>query len=60
MKVSLSGTFSTSSKGPSIKYVTLEEEGVRVGVTVCDRGRGSRACDVTLIQIFIIHMKHEI
>src|SRR6218665_1803206 len=34
--------------------------GVREGVTVCDRGRGSRACDVTLIQIFIIHMKHEI
>ena len=47
--------------GPSIKYVTLEGEGVREGVTVCDRGRGeSRACHVTLIQIFIIHMKHEI
>ena len=28
------------SKGPSIKYVTLEGEGVREGVTVCDRGRG--------------------
>ena len=41
--------------GPSIKYVTLEEEGIREGVTVCDRGRGSRVCDVTLIQIFIIH-----
>ena len=26
--------------GPSIKYVTLEGEGVREGVTVCDRGRG--------------------
>ena len=25
-------------KGPSIKYVTLEGEGVREGVTVCDRG----------------------
>src|SRR6218665_2002728 len=25
---------------PSIKYVTLEGEGVREGVTVCDRGRG--------------------
>ena len=26
-------------RGPSIKYVTLEgEEGVREGVTVCDRG----------------------
>ena len=47
-------------KGPFIKYVTLEGEGVREGVTVCDRGEGSRACDVTLIQIFIIHMKHEI
>src|SRR6218665_2271141 len=35
-------------------------EGVREGVTVCDRGRGSRACDVTLIKFFIIHMKHEI
>src|SRR6218665_618820 len=34
-------------------------EGAREGVTVCDRGKGSRACDVTLIQIFIIHMKHE-
>ena len=35
-------------------------KGVREGVTVCDRGRGSRACDVTLINFFIIHMKHEI
>jgi len=35
-------------------------EGVRESVTVCDRGRGSRACDVTLIKFFIIHMKHEI
>jgi len=26
--------------GPSIKYVTLEGEGVRESVTVCDRGRG--------------------
>ena len=49
------------SRGPSIKYVTLEGgEGVRESVTVCDRGGGSRACDVTLIHIFIIHMKHEI
>jgi len=46
--------------GPSIKYVTLEGEGVRESLAVCDRGRGSRACDVTLIQIFIIHLKHEI
>src|SRR6218665_3237278 len=29
----------THSKGPSIKYVTLEGEGVREGVTVCNRGR---------------------
>jgi len=29
--------------GPSIKYVTLEGEGVREGVTVCDRGRGSKS-----------------
>src|SRR6218665_91370 len=34
--------------------------GVLKGVTVCDRGEGSRAGDVTLIKIFIIHMKHEI
>jgi len=26
--------------GPSIKYVTLEGEGVREGVTFCDSGRG--------------------
>ena len=35
-------------------------EGVRESVTVCDRGRGSRACDVTLITKIVIHMKHEI
>ena len=29
-------------EGPSIKYVTLDDEGVREGVTVCDKGRGSR------------------
>jgi len=28
------------SRGPSIKNVTLEGEGVREGVTVCDRGGG--------------------
>jgi len=33
--------------GPSIKYITFEGEGVR-GMTVCDRGGGKRACDVTL------------
>ena len=43
-----------------LKHVTLEGEGVRESVTVCDRGRGSRACDVTLIKKIIIHMKHEI
>ena len=31
---------SSSASGPSIKYVTFEGEGVREGVTVCDRGRG--------------------
>ena len=35
-------------------------KGVLEAVTVCDRGRGSRACDVKLIKKFIIHMKHEI
>src|SRR6218665_2427541 len=45
--------------GPSIKYVTLE--GVRKCVTVRDRGReGPRACDVTLLKIFILHIKPEI
>jgi len=34
--------------GPSIKYVTFDGEGVQEGVTVCDRGRGPKACDVTL------------
>ena len=29
--------------GPSIKYVTLVGEGVREGVTVCDRGRGAKS-----------------
>ena len=32
-------THKESDKGPFIKYVTLEEEGVRGGVTVCDRER---------------------
>ena len=30
-------------KGPSIKYVTLEGEGIREGVTVCDRGKGVKS-----------------
>jgi len=38
---------SVKDEGPSIKYVTLE--GVRESVTVCDRGGGSSARDVTLI-----------
>ena len=50
----------TTCKRLSIKYVTLEGEGVREGVTVCDRGRGSRACDITLIKNCIIHMEPEI
>ena len=29
-------------QGPSIEYVMLEGEGVREGVTVCDRGRGGK------------------
>ena len=33
---------SESDKGPSIKYVTLEGEGVRKGVTVCDKGKGDQ------------------
>ena len=33
------------SMGPSIKYVTLEGEGVQEGVT---GGGGPRACDITL------------
>ena len=48
------------NQGPSIKYVTLEGEG---GPRRCDslwQGRGSRACEVTLIKIVIIYMKHEI
>jgi len=28
----------TTYKGPLIKYITLEGEGVRVGLTVYDRG----------------------
>ena len=31
-------SFKKLLQGPSIKYVTLEGEGVREGVTVCDRG----------------------
>ena len=37
----------------SKKYVTLEGEGVREGITVGDRGRGiPRACDVTRLNFF--------
>ena len=31
---------SLMTKGPSIKYVTLEGEGIRESVTVCDRAGG--------------------
>ena len=31
------------NRGPYIKYVTLEGEGVREGVTVCDRGGGVKS-----------------
>ena len=34
------GTFAL---GPSIKYSRSRGEGVREGVTVCDRGRGSKS-----------------
>jgi len=37
----------------------LEVEGVREGVTVCDRGGDLRACYVTLLK-FVIHMKPKI
>ena len=47
-------------KGPSIKYVTLEGEEVREGVTVCDRGRGVKSMWRHAYTKFIIHMKHEI
>jgi len=48
--------------GPSIKYVTLEGSGVWKGVTVCDRGGDSRACDVTLIKFlsYIWNMKFQV
>ena len=44
---------------PSIKYVTLEGEGDREGVTVCDRG-GGREPVTSHLYVFIIHMKPEI
>src|SRR6218665_1450675 len=56
----LKSPLGSAPKGPSIKYVTFEREGVVEGVTVCDRGRGSKACDITLINFCIIHMKHDI
>ena len=43
------------SNGPSIKYVTLEGEGVREDVTICDRGGGARACDVILLKFFLTY-----
>jgi len=44
--------------GPSIKYVTLEGEGVR-GVTVCDRG-GVQWHDTSHFKKYFIHMKPKI
>ena len=35
-------------------------EGVREGVTVCDRGRGLRACDVMLINFLKSYMKFKV
>lgn len=46
--------------GPSIKYGTIEGEGIQEGVTVCDRLEGgSKACDVTLLKNCIIHAEIE-
>jgi len=36
-------------QGAVHKVPNARGEGVREGVTVCDRGERSRACDVTLI-----------
>ena len=47
------------SLGPSIKYVTPDEEGSEK-VWQFVTGEGSRACDVTLRNFFTIHVKHEI
>ena len=49
--------------GPSIKYVTLEGEGVRVGVKVCDRGRGGQAHVTSRLYIFLsytLNMKFKV
>src|SRR6218665_970778 len=40
LDIQLYNSLSDSIKGPSIKYVTLEGEGVREGVIVCDRRKG--------------------
>jgi len=53
------GRYATPHKRPPIKYVTLEGKGVRVDVTVCDRGR-SQEHVTSRLYIFIIHIKHEI
>jgi len=47
---SLDSTAWLGSRDHNIKYVTLERGGVREGVTVCERRRGPRACDVTLLK----------
>ena len=45
---------------PSRKYVTLEGEGVCEGVTVCDRGRGSKEYVTSHFAKKIMDMKPEI
>ena len=45
-------------QGPSIKYVTLEGEGVREGLIVCDREKGVKSmCDVMLL-IFLSYTRN--
>ena len=57
--VAQSVALDTFAMGPSIKYATLEKEGVREGVTVCYR-RGGQEHVTSHLEFFIIHMKHEI
>ena len=44
----------TRQKGSVHKVPHARGEGVREGVTVCDRGGGSRAYDVTLLIFFYL------
>jgi len=43
-----------------MKYVTLEGEGVREGVTVCDRGEGVQEHVTSHFKKNFIHMKPKI